>query len=181
MISCPSCGKQNQDHYKFCLGCGAELPREAPPSSTLDETAPHKIPVAASDIVDEPTAGGIGPEGDVLAAAVSPATARPEAPPVQPAAVAPGAPPAAPAPAAAPAPPEEAAPADKPPNLCPQCDHPNPETNRFCASCGFKLGPPQKSQTKPPPSAPAEEPAGGEVAAVITALNPDGAEAGSFP
>lgn len=25
MITCQKCGKENQDHYKFCLGCGAEL------------------------------------------------------------------------------------------------------------------------------------------------------------
>ncbi len=25
MITCPSCGKENQDHYKFCLSCGASL------------------------------------------------------------------------------------------------------------------------------------------------------------
>ena len=25
MIICKRCGKENQDHYKFCLGCGAEL------------------------------------------------------------------------------------------------------------------------------------------------------------
>ena len=26
MIVCLNCGKENQDHYKFCLGCGAKLP-----------------------------------------------------------------------------------------------------------------------------------------------------------
>ncbi|HET6611832.1 MAG TPA: hypothetical protein VFG83_07595, partial [Kofleriaceae bacterium] len=25
MITCKRCGKDNQDHYKFCLGCGSEL------------------------------------------------------------------------------------------------------------------------------------------------------------
>ncbi|MCB9520117.1 MAG: FHA domain-containing protein [Myxococcales bacterium] len=25
MFSCTSCGKENEDHYKFCLGCGANL------------------------------------------------------------------------------------------------------------------------------------------------------------
>ena len=25
MINCSNCGKENQDHYKFCLGCGARL------------------------------------------------------------------------------------------------------------------------------------------------------------
>jgi pSer/pThr/pTyr-binding forkhead associated (FHA) protein len=29
VIVCPRCSKENQDHYKFCLGCGAELPRDA--------------------------------------------------------------------------------------------------------------------------------------------------------
>ncbi|TAK24338.1 MAG: FHA domain-containing protein [Myxococcaceae bacterium] len=29
MIVCPKCGKENQDHYKFCLGCGNELPRDS--------------------------------------------------------------------------------------------------------------------------------------------------------
>jgi len=27
VIVCSRCSKDNQDHYKFCLGCGAELPR----------------------------------------------------------------------------------------------------------------------------------------------------------
>ena len=31
MITCPKCFKENQDHYKFCLGCGAELPRDGSP------------------------------------------------------------------------------------------------------------------------------------------------------
>lgn len=30
MIKCAKCGKDNQDHYKYCLGCGAELPTNAP-------------------------------------------------------------------------------------------------------------------------------------------------------
>ena len=29
MIICPNCAKENQDHYKFCLGCGAKLDVEA--------------------------------------------------------------------------------------------------------------------------------------------------------
>src|SRR5689334_12287751 len=32
MIDCTRCGKENQEHYRFCLSCGAELarsPREA--------------------------------------------------------------------------------------------------------------------------------------------------------
>ncbi len=34
MLACKRCGKENQDHYKFCLGCGAEL--TAPPKEGGD-------------------------------------------------------------------------------------------------------------------------------------------------
>ena len=35
VITCNRCGKENQDHYKFCLGCGSELskPVSAPSSN----------------------------------------------------------------------------------------------------------------------------------------------------
>jgi pSer/pThr/pTyr-binding forkhead associated (FHA) protein len=33
LITCNRCGKENQDHYKFCLGCGNELARPAPAPS----------------------------------------------------------------------------------------------------------------------------------------------------
>ncbi|NUQ78666.1 MAG: phosphopeptide-binding protein, partial [Polyangiaceae bacterium] len=44
MITCPKCFKENQDHYKFCLGCGAELPREAAPKKFASGTPPHGLP-----------------------------------------------------------------------------------------------------------------------------------------
>ncbi len=49
MIVCPRCSKENQDHYKFCLGCGAELPRDAAhaPKSFTAPTPAAGLPVAA--------------------------------------------------------------------------------------------------------------------------------------
>ncbi|KPK16548.1 MAG: hypothetical protein AMJ62_04905 [Myxococcales bacterium SG8_38] len=40
MIVCSRCSKENQDHYRFCLGCGAELPRHSakPRSFAVPET-----------------------------------------------------------------------------------------------------------------------------------------------
>lgn len=32
MITCSRCGKENQDHYKFCLGCGNEIKAVAKPA-----------------------------------------------------------------------------------------------------------------------------------------------------
>ena len=48
MIVCSRCGKENQDHYKFCLGCGAELPRESNrPKSFSAPTPPGGLPAAS--------------------------------------------------------------------------------------------------------------------------------------
>ncbi len=43
MITCPKCSKDNQDHYKFCLGCGAELPRDAAPKPFTARTPPQGV------------------------------------------------------------------------------------------------------------------------------------------
>src|SRR3954468_23713517 len=61
VITCPKCFKENQDHYKFCLGCGAELPRDASPKKFAPVTPPHGVPAAkaAPVIVDEVTSIGI--------------------------------------------------------------------------------------------------------------------------
>ena len=40
MVTCPACGKQNQAHYKFCLGCGGELP----PDQAVQQTSKHGVP-----------------------------------------------------------------------------------------------------------------------------------------
>lgn len=50
MIVCPNCSKENQDHYKFCLGCGAKLP---PPGQ-----APAPPPQPAAPAVPPPQPGG---------------------------------------------------------------------------------------------------------------------------
>lgn len=49
MITCSKCGKENQDHYKFCLGCGAELPRgSAQAKPFTSNTPPHGVPAVAA-------------------------------------------------------------------------------------------------------------------------------------
>jgi pSer/pThr/pTyr-binding forkhead associated (FHA) protein len=208
VITCPKCFKENQDHYKFCLGCGAELPRDASPKKFPAGTPPQGVPAARpapGGIVDEVTSQGAGmppprPKAAVAAPTVaSPVAAAPVAAPV-------AAP--APEPVAAPAvapfiaasatpsrPPSVPAPAERaslasanlagPPVLCPQCDHPNPGNNKFCASCGFKLSRPTnvepaaaaaQAQTQAQAGSPAAPPSG----VVLTALRADGTEAGSY-
>lgn len=43
MINCAKCGKENQDHYKFCLGCGAELTKSSAPKPFSPNTPPHGV------------------------------------------------------------------------------------------------------------------------------------------
>ena len=60
MIVCPRCSKENQDHYKFCLGCGSELPRDAvqAPKDFSTQTPPGGVPAVDPSQVqqDEATA-----------------------------------------------------------------------------------------------------------------------------
>lgn len=57
MIVCPRCSKENQDHYKFCLGCGAELPRDqAQPKSFTAPTPPSGVPAVGGGAFGEPAA-----------------------------------------------------------------------------------------------------------------------------
>lgn len=189
MIICPKCTKENQDHYKFCLGCGAELPRDASPRKPVAGTPPQGVRAV------EPAHAAPSPAGS--------APAQPVALPPVTAAAVPSVPPVA---AVSEAPPA-AGPADGVVR-CPQCEHPNPTTNKFCASCGFKLArpasvpapaasvPPAPIAAEPsqpggapvgqpgqPPSPSALDPASfvsGSGAIMLTALRADGTEAGSY-
>lgn len=135
MITCPSCQKQNQDHYKFCLGCGAELPRPGAgaPGALSEETSPVALPLDKGEILDESTSVGTGDKEGAAAGA------------------------------------------DK--VKCAECGHDNPVGNRFCASCGARLEEAAKAEPAPGPAAAPAGPAGG---AMLTALSPDGVEAGTF-
>lgn len=113
MITCPKCSKDNQDHYKFCLGCGAELPRDAAPKPFSPLTPPQGVKAQGAPPPQPLPASSFNPPPQVATAS----------PPI----VAPG-----PSPSAAP--PGGAA------VTCPQCGHVNTTSNLFCGSCGFRLG-----------------------------------------
>jgi pSer/pThr/pTyr-binding forkhead associated (FHA) protein len=181
VITCPKCSKDNQDHYKFCLGCGAELPRDVAPKPFSPQTPPHGMrsaQAAAQAAAAQPSAAAAaGLAGTVAApsaAAFPPRAAAPVAPAAAPApAVTPAAPPAAaPPPAAA-----GAAPSAGPTVSCPQCGHINTPSNMFCGSCGYRLG---GAAPRPPAPAPAPAPEVAASAIVLTALRADGSEGGTF-
>lgn len=183
MITCSKCGKDNQDHYKFCLGCGAELPRGE---------------AAAKQFKPEPSTGRTGSPagiGDPFAAPAGPAADIPAPPAFLGSGQAGGSWPAG---GASPAP---AAPAQAG-GPCPQCSQTNPPGMRFCMSCGFNLAsanvaPPVAAAPAPvaapiaapvaPTPAPIAAPAaaavqsGGQPVAMLTALRADKSEVGSHP
>jgi pSer/pThr/pTyr-binding forkhead associated (FHA) protein len=192
VITCPKCSKDNQDHYKFCLGCGAELPRDAAPKPFSPQTPPHGMRVAqaaaaapAAAAAAPMAANPIGLGGTVAISPGPGALARgPVAAPVAPAAPVAAAMAAAPAPAPAPAAPAAmaaAAPAPAPAApaagtvVCPQCGHTNSPSNLFCGSCGFRLG---GAAPKPAAQPPAPDASAGALS--LTALRADGSEAGTF-
>jgi len=167
VIVCPRCSKDNQDHYKFCLGCGAELPRDqAQPKSFAAPTPPAGVPTAGGNA---PAAGGAAaaPAGQFGGAAAAPAAPEPAAEPEPQQ-------PAAPAPAAQPA-----APAQPEMIKCPSCGSNVPENFKFCGSCGHDM---TAADAPAPAAQPAAAPAaGGAGAATLVLIRPDGTEGDSFP
>ncbi len=187
MITCPKCSKENQDHYKFCLGCGAELPRDGGGKSFSTQTPPHGVRPAASAVVAPPrpgpnaTGSGRPPSpsasGEVVGSSAHMAAAQPVgAPP--PVVVGPQAVPPQLTPNPALVAPVSTA------SGCPQCGHNNSPTNKFCAACGYNLSAAALQQTPQPP--PAQVPiappqtTGAVPQVVLTALRADGTEAGTF-
>ncbi|MEO8877339.1 MAG: FHA domain-containing protein [Polyangiaceae bacterium] len=159
MISCPKCGKENQDHYKFCLGCGAELPRDASPKPFSSNTPPQGVKAVSKD-PSPTTPQGAGQGGFGLNEAPSQQGIG-------------AAPPSAAAASAAPATGGGGGAAGT--SACPQCGHQNAPNNVFCGSCGFRLGGAPAQTAQPPVVAPTS---GGGV--VMTALRADGSEAGTY-
>src|SRR5690606_34169386 len=86
VITCPKCAKDNQDRYKFCLGCGAELPRENAPKPFSPQTPPHGVPAVTDETIAavQAEAQPLPPQAPPAAMPVAPPPAYPV--PSQPAA-----------------------------------------------------------------------------------------------
>ena len=66
MTVCNRCGKENQDHYKFCLGCGAELTAPKPAAGGGGDMGMMKTMMAdpgQSPLAGAPLGGARGPSG----------------------------------------------------------------------------------------------------------------------
>ena len=179
MIVCSRCSKENQDHYKFCLGCGAELPRES--SKPRSFSAP--TPPRGSSTVGTGTKPPRRVKGAEALAAAEPVAPRPievDPTPVQSLRSEPA--------ASVDALPPELAPLGEATAPCPNCGAQVPENFRFCHVCGHDLH--AAPATNGQPDAPEERVSAPAVAAApqpsaararLVLIQPDGSEGEAFP
>ncbi len=177
MITCKRCGKENQDHYKFCLGCGSELggapaPAAGPPAGQQPGGGVAMMKTVMADMGSQtgerPTSptppGGVRPPAGGLPGMPGPGAPAPQAQAPAPQAQAP-APQAAPAAAAGPV-------------RCDKCGADIPTGFAFCGQCGNKVDAP----AAPPRSTAdiAEQPqAQARPHGTLTLIRPDGSEGGT--
>ena len=176
MIVCSRCSKENQDHYKFCLGCGAELPRDSSRPRSFSAPTPPGSSTAKGRTTDAPQAQA----GRAEALASAPQLELDPTPPVEavrskPVAVEDPLPP-------------ELAPLGNETSPCPHCGAQVPANFRFCHVCGddLKADPsPEASGDAPAErvSAPAvaEAPQRATARARLVLIQPDGSEGEAFP
>jgi pSer/pThr/pTyr-binding forkhead associated (FHA) protein len=202
MTVCNRCGKENHDHYKFCLGCGAELTApKAPAAGGGNDMGMMKTMMA--DPGNGPSAPiGVPPGGRGPGAAQASGGMRPGGMP--------GMPPSGPLGGSPMAPPNMAPPMGPPPGVpayggfppaggppaaaagggggagmaggmrrCPSCGSDVPPTFRFCGTCGFRMDEQSAAQPLPgpPPNLAAPQPSRARLS--MTLIRPDGTEGGT--
>ena len=176
MIVCSRCSKENQDHYKFCLGCGAELPRQSAKPRSFSAPSPTGSPAPKGRKTNAPpTHSG---QAEALASA---SELEMEPTPMEPVRAKPVA-------VADPLPPE-LAPLSEETLPCGNCGAEVPQNFRFCHVCGQDLqaeAPAQAANDIPAErvSAPAVADAPNkpeEERARLVLIQPDGSEGEAFP
>ncbi len=171
MIVCPNCGKENQDHYKFCLGCGSDLPRSsAEEQQSTTPTPPAGIPAVAAEPepapspAPEPAPEPVPEEVVEPVAETAPPPEVPEIPPTQ----------EQPAVTQTPPQPEPEAQPETTADggvVCTGCGAQVPPGFAFCGACGTSI----------PGAEPAAAPAPTQFAkdsARLVLILPDGSEGG---
>lgn len=209
MTVCNRCGKENQDHYKFCLGCGAELtaaPKPGGPGGDVammktmmqDPSQPGPIVGAPlrgpSGAMPQPGPGSMGPGPGSMGPGPRPAGggAMPGMPPSGPLggpAMPPpmGPPPGVPGFSPSYVPPNQgpgptAAPVGGAPSMrrCPSCGSDVPPSFRFCGTCGFRMDEGSAPAPMPMPPGPGSAPQmGAQRRLSMTLIRPDGTEGGT--
>ena len=185
MTTCNRCGKENQDHYKFCLGCGAELTVAKPsgdmammktmmadPSQQAMPGAPLRAPGTMPQPMTQPRQTGAAMPGMPPS---GPLGGPGQMPPPMSAPM--GPPPGVPGFSPGFTPPQAAAPGMR---RCPSCGSDVPPSFRFCGTCGFRMdeaSAPNQMPQVPGPSLGA--PLLQRARQSMTLIRPDGTEGGT--
>ncbi|MGE0546409.1 MAG: FHA domain-containing protein [Kofleriaceae bacterium] len=176
MTVCNRCGKENQDHYKFCLGCGAELTAGPKPGGDV---------AMMKTMMQDPSQAGAG-----AGAPRGPSAAMPMAQPHRPSSAGMG---MQPGPMGG----MQPAPMGPPPGVpgfaqggfapqaaagrrCPSCNTDVPPNFRFCGSCGYRMdeaSAPMQMPSAPPAARPQPQPQRARLS--MTLIRPDGTEGGT--
>lgn len=192
MITCARCSKTNQDHYKFCLGCGAKLEAPAPgPGLETARTAPQPeasptrvapVAAAAATVMAPPTAAAMAPTPPPRAVTPPPRAVTPSPRAVTPSPLMMAATHFVAAAAPAVATPSNAAAGPQTVD-CPACGKPVVVGYTFCGGCGHRMKPaaapadgaaaPQRTMFMASPNVKAA-PHGH-----LTLIRPDGTEGGA--
>jgi len=170
VIVCPNCGKENQDHYKFCLGCGAKLPaagQAAPPPQPPSVIPAPVVPAPAQPSYPAPAQPSYPAPAQPSYPAPPPQYSAPP-PPQPPPGYGPppsyGTPPSYGAPPspdfgtqATQAPPPRAQVPGAGPAMrkCPVCGTENPMQFKFCGACGGRMD--ETTTVGPAPTGPAPQ------------------------
>jgi Double zinc ribbon/FHA domain len=190
MTVCNRCGKENQDHYKFCLGCGAELTAAPKPGGDMAMMKTMMADPAASPLAGSPL-GGMGPgplrgpSGGVPPQAPRGSGGMPGMPPSGPLggpAMPPTMqPPMGPPPGVPGFSPGFAAPAAAAGmRRCPSCGSDVPPSFRFCGTCGFRMDEASAPMPMPmPPAGPGPSQPLSRARLSMTLIRPDGTEGGT--
>jgi len=138
LIVCPNCTKENQDHYKFCLGCGAKLPEKPAYAGARPAVPPQGVgyPPPAAGYPAPPAATGYPAPPATGYAAPMPHRPAPSNMPTSVAAPNRGSPAVA-SPSGFPAAAPPAASIGS--GVCGSCGMNNPPGFAFCGRCGAKL------------------------------------------
>lgn len=155
MTVCNRCGKENQDHYKFCLGCGAEISVQPPGGNvammkTVMQDASPDAPAPRRRGTSTPAVGSAAPRSAIPGM-------PPSGPLGQPIEMASGN--LAPAPSS---------------RRCPSCATDVPIGFRFCGACGTRM-----EDVSAPVQAPPAQVAAKRVRLSMTLIRPDGTEGGT--
>jgi len=194
MTVCNRCGKENQDHYKFCLGCGAELTAAPKPGGdvammkTMMQDPSQPSPLAGAPLRGPsapiaqpagPPPGGMRPTGGAGGGMPGMPPPGPLGGPAMPQPM--GPPPGVPGFSPSYVPPAPSSAASSGMRRCPSCGSDVPPTFRFCGTCGFRMDEGSAPAPMPmPPPGPGSAPIAAQRGRLsMTLIRPDGTEGGT--